>query len=1152
MNNQDLQNIVDNQETGLTIVPLRTGSSKTYSAMDFISKYSSKRVIYITNRNNNLPVEELKQAFFRNNISDFQKKVLVVKSNFNSIIDNLPGVEIPQAFQSNIYWNLLKQIESYENNKNNDMGKIAKNIINVGFENEGGLEKNFRKEIFKALRLTALKEIKNDNNNSTLQKRMLNLIRYDSRFHWIAKVYPTIFIKDYPILMLNTSKFLTSYITISGESKRFLRERTLIDGSLIIIDEFDQTKRVILDKIENQSINDVEDIFKEFQGFQQVFNVEISNEIEDISTRKLIDYLKKLKSEYKLIQKKYHINSNWYLRQQNTAHELMFFDGKLTSFLNNDVSQRLYSTYKSKSVEMRILSEDAHVEDNINILSAIMNINKFYRKLFYYFAKLAKNYFNTQNQIRSRLDIKLDYSSALSTVMEFFKLTNKQKKIIENGVFFSTKSVSDKLFKYRTSSFYDHGLKLTFLENDINHNLSTLFNTYSIRETPEKIMLYLSSKAHVVGLSATAGVKSNLSNYDLDYLKSFLGRNYINAVDQRLISSTTLKELGDQDKSYISKKVSINVQSAKPIINYLDEKNYKKLGGLIEILKIIMKSANSSEELIRISNELQMRTDSDEYELIRYLEVIEAMGIFFENNEVESFLCLTSRLAKENDSDFDLNLLFNIFDYFKQEYEIDSSIVNLRGEGFQENKQKIISELESGKKVFVLSTYQTMGDGQNLQYIPPYPQKLKCIGKGSNKNDKRYTKKDFDGLYLGDITYVTENLFGNDFKVKNLIHYLVQVEYLSNSGELGIDEKSQFIVEGLKRMGGQKANPKYNLMNKKSSHRKVLTTVIQAVGRLNRTFNKNEIHILISSKLLKKLPIDDLSKMSNDNLLTREMNEIYRTVETDSIEYRNLYYKEWSDNAKRKNEKCKLYVNRLLNDFGQTETEDAENLYDELRDFVLQNPTIDKNISEFYSEFYFFSKDQRYWMKGESEYYFNKNNIRNNLIEISEQSSSLPILVKNPIVREYFKNHNITMSFGKSEKIMCSYLFNYIYKAIIGEKAGIAILEKKFGIEIKRFRKQNMFEKFDYEIMDNQILIDFKNWHNFDKNFNIEIKRISEKLNQVNGKKVLIVNLIDDGNYKPYDTNDNRIVIIQGLMNEKGILIDENIRKIAQEIVKFS
>lgn len=803
---------------------------------------------------------------------------------------------------------------------------------------------------------------------------------------------------------------------------------------------------------------------------------------------------------------------------------------------------------------MRIVYEKDVSEDNISILGAIFEINSFYKKLGYYFNNFAHKYLENQANVHSNQDIKIDYNNALSTIIHIFKLDDKQSGIILDEMRYTGKILPKKVFKYKTNSFYDYGLRLISLENGISHNLSTVFNTYTIWDTPEKIMLYLAKKNHVVGLSATAGIKSKLSNYDLDYLEGCLKDSYVNAIDDKLISEETLIELNNQDKEYTNQSIPINSSSTEQIGEYLDYGDRSNPGDLNNILKKIMGEKFSIDKITAIGNGIQSRT-TENYLMKRYLEIIYSMAIFFKNKNLESFLCLNNKSAKENDNKLDLNLLKNVFDYFNEENSDDAYLFNLQGKNFAETKAKIKSKLHKGGRVFVLSTYQTIGDGQNLQYTPFSSEKLKQINISNfSETDQRYTKKDFDGLYLGEITYVIESLSDSDFDVKELLNYFFQIEYLAKSYEISINEKNYLINRGLQKISNEKVYSNLKLITKESSRRKLLTTVIQAVGRLSRTFNKNEISILISDNLLKNLPYDDLKEMKDAGLLTMEMISVFELLPDKSEISQSVSDKNRRDNAKNRNEDCELFVYRILSSFRQAENYESGQDYDDLRESVLKHPVLTEGEQTDYSEFYIEMDGPEYWISSDKNpnYYFKKDMTNESLIEISERSSTLPDFMKNPIVRKYFVDNGWPTKFRTDGRIMCSYLFQFIYKAIVAEKAGIAILENQLNIKLKRFSKEGFFEKFDYEFMNGQIVFDFKNWKNFDKEFEQEIDRVSKKLDEVNGKKAFIINLIGDGSYLPYETNDERIVIVQSLMNKDGILNDGNIRYIAKRIAQTS
>ena len=60
-----------------------------------------------------------------------------------------------------------------------------------------------------------------------------------------------------------------------------------------------------------------------------------------------------------------------------------------------------------------------------------------------------------------------------------------------------------------------------------------------------------------------------------------------------------------------------------------------------------------------------------------------------------------------------------------------------------------------------MSSYQTIGAGQNLQYKIPKGKKVVQLGEFT-EGDKRFLYKDFDALYLGNITNMTVNTYQDE------------------------------------------------------------------------------------------------------------------------------------------------------------------------------------------------------------------------------------------------------------------------------------------------------------------------------------------------------------------------------------------------------
>ena len=119
-------------------------------------------------------------------------------------------------------------------------------------------------------------------------------------------------------------------------------------------------------------------------------------------------------------------------------------------------------------------------------------------------------------------------------------------------------------------------------------------------------------------------------------------------------------------------------------------------------------------------------------------------------------MCLLNKLPKRKDPQLDLD---KITEYAKDLLDDDEStdivddisnvIVILSSENFDREKEKLLNDLANGKRRFIISTYQTVGSGQNLQFkIPQNIQPLHI----NNRDKDEYM--DINAIYLDKPTHL--------------------------------------------------------------------------------------------------------------------------------------------------------------------------------------------------------------------------------------------------------------------------------------------------------------------------------------------------------------------------------------------------------------
>lgn len=118
----------------------------------------------------------------------------------------------------------------------------------------------------------------------------------------------------------------------------------------------------------------------------------------------------------------------------------------------------------------------------------------------------------------------------------------------------------------------------------------------------------------------------------------------------------------------------------------------------------------------------------------------------FLNKKVKSFLFLTNSVMGSS-LNFNYNFIKYVFDVLKVKHNKKAYLYTLEGalEKFENTKEQIKEKLKRGKCVFVVSTYQTLGAGQNLQY--EFDESIEDFVESISDVDYNGKFKDFDAIF---------------------------------------------------------------------------------------------------------------------------------------------------------------------------------------------------------------------------------------------------------------------------------------------------------------------------------------------------------------------------------------------------------------------
>ena len=1103
---QIIQKFVDSGEpNGLLLLDMPTGSGKTYSVLQYIYesiaiKKSETKFFFITTLKKNLPESELRALFKKSEDEAlFDEKFLRIPSNADSVLE---------GFTPEIDKKIPVDVKSWDEYK-----EIKNNILFLHKQNSSRDFKNLRKPVEDMLRDKAEPAFRKKL-QATLSKafptvkQRLEAIKVDDAWKWVAKLYPAVFTKEKQIIFMSMDKFLVQNSTIV-EPPYLLYNSSAIDGAVIFIDEFDATKETMLKNIIANGLHskiDYVELFKDIHAALQThdFPADLtrpseqrkSSESKDQSLQSVIDGFKekadRIYDEYSLnfSHKTKDITDNEvkrFLFQDHRHHAIL--DGRKSYiYTKSDCSQRInaieYGTEKP-----------AGEENNIQImLGKIRGFITFFQRGVWI---LAINYQQRKREYRKPTDDEFTTDAALRSILEQFRLSRGNIDYLVSQIL--TSSHKSKNGVYGASydlSFYEKGFRYYSFEDSDEFDMQSKIMMYSFQNTPEKILLRFCEKAKVIGISATATVPTNIGNFNIEYLKLKLGERFF--------------EVGDDDK----KRLRHEFESGQN--GYSGVKIHAELlGSDTYSLELWEKLYGDRELAEHTDNKLKCEfhgTDDNAYNRLRIYRIASAFKQFLLHHDIKSFLCVLTKHPRKGDTVLNLNVLLEIFENISKAFKCDfdeGQIVQLDGEEYDGKKEEIIQRLGRGEKLFVISVYQTIGAGQNLQY--PIPSDIKnsliCLNEG-RKNDK----KDFDAIYLDKPTHILVNLEKN-LQEEDFAKYIYQVEYLQEACEISESEAVRSIKKAFNcySTGTSNSMDFVNLYHRQSVVLMSTKIIIQAIGRICRTYMKpKNIYVYADNNIVDAIDpsvLDECAFNYEFINLANMVKEKCKPIEPGSPE----------TEANLLSVRTNMHIHQMIGDW----TGERMEKWKRLRKLVLRYPTV--NMSALSTDERFIASNfyVRLPQKNNELYYnqqedyssisvsFEKNN--KFPFAVSAESAKLDKLMQNPDIKKYFISKGYATEFTKDEYIMSPALCNNIYKGALGEIVGRLLFYRFTGNDLilEEIDDPDLFELFDFKVPESDIYVDFKNWQESSKFSDEEIvERIRKKAKKCGCKCVIVANVL--------------------------------------------
>lgn len=1148
------------KSNGLLLVDMPTGTGKTYSVIEYmrdaITKYGEERkYFFITTEKKNLPIEQAKEIFDKEGKLDiFKEKFLFVDSNLDSVINGwqeaLP--KIPDSIKERGEYielaNEMKWIKETANKKNGNNSTLLDKMKQRVREQ---VEPDFRGMIYRLLK----KQFRN-------AKERLNAIKNNPKWSWIAILYPVVFIKERQIVFMSVDKFL-SRITTLIEPSELLYNSSMLDNSIIFIDEIDESKETILANIVNNGLRDKINYIELFNNiysrlrthtFPAKLTTVCQSQLEkDVPADWLEGTIQQITDKAEKIYKKYSLEYSFKTDKtiDDSINNFLFQDYRYMS-ISDDNSPHIALNTDKEQKENKIKFTDKKVENKTSIPAMLGEIYAFIEYFKAIAWSLATNYQQCKNEIKDIEEDKYSLESAVRSVLEQFEIKSEYINCLTSQILMNSAKyrhrIPDRKFDL---SFYQKGFRYYVFEDNPNYDMESKIMMCAFDMTPEKLLLHICEKAKVVGISATATLNTAIGNYDLRYLKLHLqDKYYVLSKEERVRLSENFKK---SVKGY--DKVNIHTE-------IVEGEKYD--------FEVWRKVFDSDAEIKHIMDMLDrdLADEETDYYHQRYFRIAFVFKQFLLHEDIKSFLCLLTKHPKREDAKLDRNILDEIFELIvqtsHQDFDVQKQVVQLDGERYEEKKKDISARLAAGEKLFVLSVYRTLGAGQNLQY--PIPEDMQ---EGLVKINDRVAgkEKDFDGIYLDKPTNILINP-NSDLDMRQLVKYIFQLEMLLEFGELAPDDTLYYIREAFRRLVSQKGGKAFGKIYDAQSVSGVVTRIIiQAIGRICRTNMKSKnIYIYADSKLANVIDFN-VVKWQDLNYEFVSLLEKLRDYQGDrekvivDLEKRETY---------RAN-RVKDYIYKMMPNkyYDEQWTSSSMEKWKDLRNMVLTHPTASSEfasnnviVNNFYTRLgnkaakLYYSETGDY---NEIQVFFDKMGQR--LKCVSGQDAKLDMLMRIDFVRQSFEEQGFATQYQPNDYIMSPVLHNNIYKGALGEVAGKIIFDKCIGVQLEEIDDNDIFEFFDYRVAHSDIYVDFKNWHASSKfSAKQQIKHISDKAKKCNAKCVIIANIIEEEyRIRSQSMDGIPLYIVPRLVNQEDIanktkpsINQEAIEKIRRIVDEYS
>lgn len=558
--------IISEPKNGITIIPNPTGSGKSYETAIFIAWMlinRGRKIIFVTTRIAHLNLVESDIAYHLKEMGEQDKidKVVQIKSFVNCIkqsflrlSDDIERIanrnkELKEVFTVLRSELIRLEVETKNSKNNQDSNKAVIKSINEHISN---LEPKFRN-------LLSEEFAKSYNHNNFDQKgnciSSYDYMMNSEEWKFIAELYPSSQHSQKQVFIMTSAKFLEKDDPIISKRYDFIKGEHLKDA-IVIIDEVDAVKNDFLRKIlSNDLKKNIVDIFKViYRTFENIDEMDP----DTIEVSKSIGKIKAISNRSKEIKEKY-FPSKWVVRLFEKDYNGEFQEANVIDKLMNFYSVDNYFDTTRKYVyipftdnrndpdnitQCNIIISENDLDDDMkskitmyNIADFIKEVNQFINRTFFDLRTISNRYMENENK-RNELNLDketlwIDETRAISTLLTQLSFSEKNVNYLVGKIVSATdfKNFKESLKPNNPDTpigrdVYDRGLCYTSITQNYNSRHSYTLDNYEIMYTPELILAYVASRAHVIGISATPE-NPGIQNFFWSFIKKKLNNLHI-------------------------------------------------------------------------------------------------------------------------------------------------------------------------------------------------------------------------------------------------------------------------------------------------------------------------------------------------------------------------------------------------------------------------------------------------------------------------------------------------------------------------------------------------------------------------------------------------------------------------------------------------